>query len=43
MSQAAITWPTLPPESASAIERMEWGVLEFGERLGIRASFVAGR
>ena len=43
MSQAANTWPTLPPESASTIERMECGVLEFGERLGIRTSFRAGR
>ena len=42
MSQTAITWPTLPPENASAIELMEWGILEFGERLGIRASFGAG-
>ena len=42
MSQTAITWPTLPPESASAIELMEWGILEFGERLGICTSFQRG-
>lgn len=43
MSQAATTWPAMPPESAPAIELLEWGILKFGERLGIRASFDAGR
>ena len=43
MRQAANTWPTVPPESAAAIELPGWGILEFGKRLGIRASFHADR
>ena len=42
MSLTANAWPALPPESASAIELLEWGILEFGERLGICTSFGAG-
>jgi phosphoadenosine phosphosulfate reductase len=42
MIQTANTLPALPPENATAVELLKWGMLEFGERLGICTSFQMG-
>ena len=42
MSRPATTLQALPPENLPAVEMLKWGILEFGEHLGICTSFQMG-